>query len=137
MRLRPDLVARVGDELWVIDAKHYDVDRLPATESITKQVLYRLLLSQEGGGRNWPLAKIRNVFLLPGVDVPGGLAQVARHTLSGTSLGHIDVLVGDIGLVSRRTSAWTSVTPALTWCDGFVDFEGSYNLAPGVLASTG
>ncbi|MFT5456319.1 MAG: hypothetical protein ACI9K2_002804, partial [Myxococcota bacterium] len=98
--LRPDVVAAVGDRIWVVDAKHYVPNTLPRTESLTKQALYRWLLSVEGGGR-WPLERIRSVFLLPGVGVAGGLSHVATHRVPGAPLVDVDVLKLDLMRLSE------------------------------------
>jgi len=84
--LRPDLVFRVrrgaaAPGLMVLDAKHYDYGDWPQTADITKQLLYRLLLSDRlRGGQPGvtALGAIGNGFLFPSRRLPSGAAVALR-----------------------------------------------------------
>lgn len=67
--LRPDVIMKKGNDIYVIDAKYYkygysnnDMDRLPEAYSIHKQIIYAKSISvQEDFKEN----SIYNVFILP------------------------------------------------------------------------
>lgn len=64
--LRPDTIYKRNDETFIIDAKFYqygathDIDDLPQTESMQKQITYGDYICNEFGEE-----KVRNVFILP------------------------------------------------------------------------
>jgi hypothetical protein len=82
LSLLPDSVVTTPDGLLIVDAKHYRPDRLPATESLTKQMFYRWMLSVESGHGTVPLAALRNVFALPAA-FDGWVRPLATHRLDG------------------------------------------------------
>ncbi len=85
--LLPDAVVELPEGVLVVDAKHYRPDRLPATESIAKQLLYRWLLSCESGHGRVPMDRILNVFALPMAS--DTLARsLAVHRLDGDQGAH-------------------------------------------------
>jgi hypothetical protein len=73
LELRPDILVRLADPpgLLVLDAKQYDYGSWPQTADLTKQILYRLLLSDRLQG-DVPLGRIGNAFLFPSRRLPDG-----------------------------------------------------------------
>ncbi len=71
LSLIPDILVQHNDHLLIIDAKNYQPNWLenkgmPATESISKQILYKLLLSNLFfENKKHSLNQIINIFLLP------------------------------------------------------------------------
>lgn len=116
--LRPDVVLRTRlpdgrAALLVLDAKDYDVDSLPGSADLGKQVLYRLLLSRLLDPAGLPLEAIGNAFLFPGV-VPGdGVRLRGVHDLTGAPLpGHparVVALDVDLEQVSEAYVAGRSI----------------------------
>lgn len=88
LTLLPDSVVTLADGLLVVDAKHYRPEKLPATESLAKQLLYRWMLSEESGHGTVPLSRIRNVFALPAA-IDAWVRRLAVHRLDGE--------LGDLG----------------------------------------
>ncbi len=86
LRLRPDLLtrARLHDGrqvLLVLDAKDYAADHWPSTPDLSKQILYRLLLSDRVRPGGLPLEAIGNAFLFPAVDPQRAVRVRGVHRL--------------------------------------------------------
>lgn len=83
VRLVPDLLMHWGEgegrALLVLDAKDYGDGTWPATHDVTKQMLYRLLLSAPLHAQGLPPEKVGNAFLFPGAANP--VARRGEHRL--------------------------------------------------------
>jgi len=105
LTLLPDSVVTLPGGLLVVDAKHYRPDRLPATESLTKQMFYRWMLSSESGHGSVPMNRIRNVFALPAA-FDGWVRPLAMHRLEGevgdTDFGMVHVV--ELGFLPTATA---------------------------------
>ena len=119
--LRPDLVFQVGrgeEEagLMVLDAKHYDYGDWPQTADLTKQLLYRLLLSDRlRGGQPGvkALGTIGNGFLFPSCRLPPGAPVAVRgvHDLDAAGIVDLERPGRVVGLdvdFERVARAWLS-----------------------------
>lgn len=87
-RLRPDLVLDAPDDgdgyRIVLDAKHYLPDRLPVTESLTKQFVYRYLLTSAGSDSGHPAPQVGSAFLVPEIrPAHAPIRVLAVHDLQG------------------------------------------------------
>lgn len=73
LSLIPDVVTQDPDDpslTLILDAKDYDLHSWPGSGDIAKQMLYRLLLSKEGGCADGPaMDSIGNAFLFPSLKV--------------------------------------------------------------------
>ena len=103
--LLTDLVLDDRQELFVLDAKDYAPGHYPETESITKQILYRLMHSALFDPKSpYPLDKTCNAFLFPGcIPTPDGVFRLRRHQFEhdATGWGDIAGLAVDFDRVSR------------------------------------
>jgi hypothetical protein len=68
-RWRPDMVLTSGGRLYILDGKDYAPGSYPATESISKQMLYRLMLCREYEPTSpYDFHQTRNAFVFPTQD---------------------------------------------------------------------
>jgi hypothetical protein len=104
LRLIPDFVVDHGGVRFIIDAKHYSLEDLPRSESITKQLLYRWFASTESSHGTRPIADIISVFALPSVG-RASCELLGRHELAGEmgerDFGRIWVIAADYERVGR------------------------------------
>lgn len=103
----------VSDDRWrggrvrvVIDAKDYALGSMPPTHDITKQTLYRLLLSGAQPPGAPTLSSVGNCFVMPRVLPGRGLQLLALHSLAGTragapAYGRVVVVGADLRTVSE------------------------------------
>lgn len=107
LHLVPDLTVPLADgRLLLLDAKDYAPGHLPGTPDLTKQLLYRLALSDRLHPQGVPLERIANAFLLPGEAE--GVRHVATHRLAppaSPALGAIHALEVDLVAV---LDAWNA-----------------------------
>lgn len=106
-RLRPDLVIEDAGNLFVLDAKDYAPGDHPETESITKQVLYRLMYSKlHNAASPYALPQTFNGFLFPAALDAGVAAAVrADHHLDDDLHGWGDIAGIDVDF-SRVAAAY-------------------------------
>jgi hypothetical protein len=77
LHLRPDVVIAAKAGLFVLDAKDYGAANWPASDDVSKQILYRLMLAKSfHPGARWKLDSTHNAFLFPAPSLGGRGAQV-------------------------------------------------------------
>jgi hypothetical protein len=105
--LIPDFFVDVGPRRLIVDAKHYGIAHLPATESITKQLLYRWFASRESGHGAFALEDLTSVFLLPAAGLGAEVVGIGHHELAGevggtAAFGRVWVVALDVEAVEDR-----------------------------------
>ena len=108
LRVMPDGVveARVGGQRVqiIMDAKHYKHGDLPGSESINKQIVYRLMLSDLVKPNGLPVGRIANSFVTPVVAPSGRPVRVACvHEVASDVGGLARICVVEVDL--RRVTA--------------------------------
>ena len=110
LRLVPDFAVDVDGLRLIVDAKHYGMDRLPGTESVAKQLLYRWFASAESGHGDLPITDVFSVFMLPAVGRAAVMDVLGAHELDReadlpSAFGRVWVVAADFETVAEAYGA--------------------------------
>ena len=133
LQLIPDLTVPLPDgRLLLLDAKDYASGSLPGSPDLTKQLLYRLALSDLLHPQGVPLERIANAFVMPGNG--SGVRRIGEHRLAAPApeaLGRIHVLELDLVAVMDGWNAGRVVTSLVAAVGAATREGGTGQVVPG------